>query len=129
MATIASVAGLFVYPLKSARGIARQRARLTATGFQWDRQWMLINPGGTFLSQRTHPQLARIVPEITAESLTLRAPGQSELRLPMTADGERRAVRVHRDSCIGLEQDRVADEWLSRAHDLGYDDRAADKVD
>ncbi|HUJ53282.1 MAG TPA: MOSC N-terminal beta barrel domain-containing protein [Steroidobacteraceae bacterium] len=115
MATFASVAALFVYPLKSARGIAQQRARLTTTGFQWDRQWMLISPGGTFLSQRTHPQLARIVPEITAEALTLRAPGQSELRLSTVADGERLAVRVHRDSCIGLAQSRAADEWLSRA--------------
>jgi uncharacterized protein len=115
MATLASISGLFVYPLKSARGVAQPRARLAATGFQWDRQWMLINPSGTFLSQRTHPQLARIVPEITAEALTLRTPGQSELRLLPAADGERLAVRVHRVACIGLEQGRVADEWLSRA--------------
>lgn len=115
MATIASVAGLFVYPLKSARGIAQQRARVTATGFQWDRQWMLVDPTGTFLSQRTHPQLARIVPEITAEGLTLREPGQGELRVPMAADGERLAVRVHRDPCVGLEQGCLADEWVSRA--------------
>jgi len=115
MATIATVAALFVYPLKSARGIAQPCAQVTATGLQWDRQWMLINSGGTFLSQRTHPQLARIVPQITADGLTLRAPGQPELHVPLAAGGERLAVRVHRDPCVGLEQGRAADEWLSRA--------------
>jgi MOSC domain-containing protein len=115
MATMATVAGLFVYPVKSARGIALERAHLAATGFRWDRHWMLIDPKGTFLSQRTHPQLARIVPEITAQGLTLRAPGQPELRVPFAADGARVVVRVHRDPCIGLAQGRAADEWLSRA--------------
>lgn len=115
MATIATVAALFVYPLKSARAVALERARVTATGFQWDRQWMLIDARGTFLSQRTHPQLARIVPEITAEGLTLHAPGQGELRVPMAVEGERLAVRVHRDPCVGLAQGRAADEWLSGA--------------
>jgi len=115
MATIATVAGLFVYPLKSARAIAQQRARVIATGFQWDRQWMLIDSRGTFLSQRTHPRLARIVPQITAEGLTLQAPGQGELRVPLAADGERLEVRVHRDPCVGLAQGHAADAWLSRA--------------
>jgi uncharacterized protein len=115
MATIATVAGLFVYPLKSARAVALERARVTATGFQWDRHWMLIDARGTFLSQRTHPQLARIVPEISAEALTLHAPGQGELRVALATDGESLAVRVHRDPCVGLAQGRVADEWLSRA--------------
>ncbi len=115
MTTSATLSALFIYPLKSARGIPCPRVRLLSTGFEWDRQWMLIDAGGTFLSQRTHPQLARIVPELTPSSLRLSAPGMSPLEVPLLASGEPRAVRVHQDSCVGLEQDREAHEWVSAA--------------
>ena len=67
------VQDLFVYPVKSARGIARSRALLTTTGFEWDRQWMAVDATGTFVSQRTHPRLARVAPAIAGDSLTLTA--------------------------------------------------------
>jgi len=112
---IAIVSEVFVYPLKSTRGLAQPRARVTATGLEWDRQWMLIDASGTFLSQRTHPQLARIVPRIGAHGLTLRTPGLPELRLPRDGSGQRVEVRVHRDPCVGVLQSAAADEWASRA--------------
>ena len=70
--TTATVTELFIYPVKSTRGIARARVRIAATGFEWDRQWMIIDHKGTFLSQRTHPQLAQIVPQLTSDALILR---------------------------------------------------------
>ena len=82
-----TVSALFVYPVKSMRGIARAQVRLAATGLTWDRQWMVVDAKGTFLSQRTHPQLARIVPEITADALVLNAPGIARPAGP--ADGRR----------------------------------------
>jgi uncharacterized protein len=115
MATSVTVTGLFVYPVKSTRGSARERARVAPTGLQWDRQWMLINSAGTFLSQRTHPQLARIVPEIMTDALLLTAPGLSPLRVPLTDGGERVTVRVHRDPCLGLDQGATAAAWVSEA--------------
>jgi uncharacterized protein YcbX len=114
MSAIANVAELFVYPLKSARAIACSRVRVRPTGFEWDRHWMLINAQGVFLSQRTHPQLACIVPQIEGEELLLRAPGLPSLRLPRTFTGERLAVRVHNDRCIGLDEGSAAAEWASR---------------
>lgn len=117
--TLATVAELFIYPVKSMRAIARERANLTKTGLEWDRQWMLVDASGTFLSQRTHPQLARFQPEITAESLVIRTPGRSPLEVPLSCDGrrggERIAVRVHRDRCIGVDQGREAAHWASEA--------------
>jgi MOSC domain-containing protein len=114
MDAIATVAELFVYPLKSARAIACSRVRVGATGFEWDRHWMLINAQGVFLSQRTHPQLACIVPQIVAEELLLDAPGLAPLRLPRICTGERLSVRVHQDRCIGLDEGAPAAEWASR---------------
>jgi uncharacterized protein len=113
MADIATISALFVYPLKSARALACPRVRLSTTGFEWDRQWMLINAQGTFLSQRTHPQLACIVPELAAGELQLHAPGLPALRLPSRSSGVRRSVRVHRDACVGLDEGDAAAEWAS----------------
>jgi uncharacterized protein YcbX len=113
MAVSATIAGLFVYPLKSGRGVPCARVGLSPTGFEWDRQWMLINAHGVFLSQRTHPQLARIVPQLDAGELSLSGPGLPPLRLPRACTGERRSVRVHRDSCWGLDEGDAAAEWAS----------------
>ena len=111
---MATLSALFFYPVKSMRGIACRKARLTATGLEWDRQWMVIDGKGTFLSQRTHPKLARIVPEVRADALALRAPDMPELILPFGAAGDPVAVRVWRDSCVGVGQGNAASEWVSQ---------------
>ncbi|HVN44425.1 MAG TPA: MOSC N-terminal beta barrel domain-containing protein [Steroidobacteraceae bacterium] len=114
MGVTATIAGLFIYPLKSARGIACSRVRLGTTGFEWDRQWMLINSDGVFLSQRSHPQLARVVPSIEAGELALLAPDLPPLRLGAVPPGRRIPVRVHRDSCFGIDAGEAAAEWASQ---------------
>jgi uncharacterized protein YcbX len=112
---MAVVEELFVYPLKSARGIAQTAARLAPTGLEWDRQWMAVDALGTFVSQRTHPKLARIVPTIAGDALMLTAPDLKPLQLPLEPVGETVAVRVWNDHCAGLDQGDAAAEWLSSA--------------
>jgi uncharacterized protein len=111
--TTATITQLFVYPVKSTRALAASRVRLTATGLEWDRQWMLIDANGTFLSQRTHPQLACLVPTIGSDALQLEAPGRRPLRVPFGTAGERRTVRVHADACVGVDQGAEAAQWAS----------------
>ncbi len=111
---MATLSGLFVYPVKSMRGIPYREARVSATGLQWDRQWMVVDAKGTFLSQRTHPRLARIVPEITADALVLRTAEAPPLKVPFTTTGEQVPVRVWKDSCLGIEQGAAAHAWVSR---------------
>jgi uncharacterized protein len=112
---MAVVQELFVYPIKSARGIARSTARLTATGFEWDRQWMAVDALGTFVSQRTHPKLAQVEPAIERDSLTLTSRDLKPLQLPLALTGEAVSVRVWNDRCVGLDQGDEAAEWISRA--------------
>ena len=112
---MAVVQELFIYPMKSARGIAQSSARLALTGFEWDRQWMAVDARGQFISQRTHPRLAQIVPEISADSLTLRVRDFKPLQLPLEPVGEVVAVMVWEDRCAGLDQGDEAAEWVSAA--------------
>jgi uncharacterized protein YcbX len=112
---MATVAGLYIYPVKSARGIPLARVRVAADGFEWDRRWMLVDPKGMFITQRTHPQLARLVPEIGADSLTLTAPDLPALRVPLEPGGESVPVRIWDHSCSALDQGLAAAEWASQA--------------
>jgi uncharacterized protein YcbX len=109
------VSELNVYPVKSMRGTALARVRLSATGLEWDRQWMVVDARGTFLTQRTHPRLACIVPQVRDGTLVLSAPGLSPLAVPPQPAATPVPVRVWDDACIGLEQGDEAHDWVSRA--------------
>jgi len=111
----AVVRELYVYPFKSARAVPKQQVRLGVTGFEWDRHWMATNRDGVFMSQRTQPKLARIVPEIGEDSLTLRAPDLEPLVLPLRPAGDSRSARVWNDSVTALDQGDTASVWLSKA--------------
>ena len=104
---------LNIYPLKSARGIPKTRVRLAATGFEWDRHWMVIREDGMFLTQRTHPLLTHIVTELTDEALRLTAEGLEPLVLPFAPRGAGRPVRIWKDDCQGLDQGEAAAAWVS----------------
>lgn len=54
------VEDLFIYPIKSARAQSLSEMTITHEGPRGDRQWMLIDELGKFISQRTVPKLATI---------------------------------------------------------------------
>jgi hypothetical protein len=112
---MAVVTELFVYPLKSGRGVAQSTARLNKTGFEWDRQWMAVDALGDFVTQRTHPHLARVECQIGGDTLTLRCGDLQPLQLPLAPMGEPVCVTVWKDRCMGLDQGDVAAEWVSQA--------------
>ena len=111
----ATVSALFFYPVKSTRGTAVARARLAPTGFEWDRQWMIVDASARFLTQRTHPHMARIVPQVSEGDLTLRHPELPDLRVPREQGGAPLTVRIWDDICEAIGQGSEADTWLTHA--------------
>lgn len=106
---------LNIYPLKSGRRIPKVEARLAATGFEWDRHWMAASPDGVFMSQRTQPRLALVESEIGTDSLTLSAPGQAPLRMPLNAEGLTQPASVWKTSISALDQGEAAARWITEA--------------
>lgn len=116
------IAELWIYPVKSCAGIAVQQAHLSRHGLEWDRHWMVVEPNGEFLTQRSHPRMALIRPEITADSLLLHFASQSSLQIPLLAQGEKFQARVWSDTVQAWdlgEWAAPACAWLSQA--LGTD--------
>jgi uncharacterized protein len=108
-----SVQELHVYPVKSCRGIPQKSVRLMPTGFEWDRQWMVIDSTDCFITQRTHPKLATIEPVLHPDALVLNAAGAGSLVVPFRSSGASVTVRVWNDVCIAQDQGEEASEWLS----------------
>jgi hypothetical protein len=110
----ARIASLHVYPVKSCRGIELQRARVTATGLEWDRRWMIVDAEGRFVTQRENPRLAAISTAIGA-SLRLAADGLPALVVNPAHGGVERPVRVWGDTVTGIDAGVEASDWLLAA--------------
>lgn len=111
MGTVLS--GLYVYPVKSCRGIALETAELDARGIRFDRNWMIVDAQDRFLTQRTHPQLALVAVEIGASHLHLSAPeGAIDVSLDEHS-GEKRIVEVWGDFCEAIDEGEAASRWCS----------------
>jgi len=117
----ATLASLHVYPLKSARGIQLPAARLTATGLEHDREWMITDPAGRFLTQREQPRLALLGARLDGMALELSMPGLAPLRVAADAAAPRRQVRIWKDECTAVDAGGAASAWLRAA--LGIDAR------
>jgi uncharacterized protein YcbX len=108
-----TVASLFVYPVKSCRGIALSTARMTERGIAHDREWMIVDEGGRFVTQREVPRLALLVPALSTDALELKAPGLSSIAVPLDHRGTHCNVTVWRDTLPAIDQGDAAAAALS----------------
>lgn len=108
------VTDLFVYPVKSCAGLKMDRAVVGATGFEFDRRWMVVGSDGTFLSQRKHPKMALIKVQIVDDRMLLSAPGFSGLSVPIEREpGPTVRATVWKDDCAVLDEGREPAAWFS----------------
>jgi len=109
-----TLTGLFVYPLKSAAGVALPRCRVGARGLELDRRWMVVDDRGEFQTQRLCPRLALVRVALAGDSAALSAPGMPELVLdrPEGSAG-RRPVRIWRDTVMAAPLGAGPAAWMS----------------
>lgn len=114
---------LNLYPVKSCAGIALREATVTPAGLMseqiYDREWMVVDAEGNFLTQRSHPKMATIAPRIKADTLELRAPGMLRLEIPLGLpdpnDTPTRMVKVWDDIVKAYDCDDMTATWFSNA--------------
>ncbi|KAL7210922.1 hypothetical protein ACSBR2_013909 [Camellia fascicularis] len=122
----AKVKSIFIYPIKSCRGISVSEAPLSSTGFRWDRQWLVVNSKGRAITQRVEPKLALVQVELPSEAfsegwqptkssyLVIRAPGMDELKVPLTKPREiSDGVSVWEWSGSAFDEGTEASKWFS----------------
>lgn len=114
----AFLAGLAIHPVKSAAGIACESALLTARGLQHDREWMVVDHTGRFLTQRELPQLARLQVRIAEGALLLATPAGALPPLLLEHEGPVTEVQVWRSRCPAFDAGdafaQALSDWLDR---------------
>lgn len=112
-----AVSALYIYPIKSCAGIALNQARLLDTGLEYDRNWMVVDPSGLMLTQRSHGRLALIRVTVGEGELIISAPGMPDLRTPLAVMALERpaliATRVWRDTMSAFDTGPRTEDWFS----------------
>ena len=114
------VSELYIYPIKSCQGISLYQAEVTATGFKGDREFMLINSSGKFVSQRQYPELAKVAIKVLDQALSLSVADDnlSSLIFKPTYQGKKRDVEIWRDQTIAIDQGNEVADWFNQVLEL-----------
>jgi uncharacterized protein YcbX len=114
VAQLTIVSGLFIYPIKSCRGIPLTIAAVTPKGLAGDREMMVVDERGKFVTQRQFPQLATVQISVTGDQFTLSAPTLPPIAFQSTLIGEEREVEVWGDRGVGIDQGEAIAYWFSQ---------------
>lgn len=114
------ITGLFVYPVKSCRGIAVAQTELGPRGFVHDREFLVVDESDTFLTQRNAPELATIATALDTTGFVFRS-SAGELRLPFeeiaarSKKPVRRNITIFNDRGVADDVGDAAAAWFSTA--------------
>ncbi|MFS8144489.1 MOSC domain-containing protein [Rhizobium sp. BR 249] len=126
------VSDLFIYPLKSARGIALPAADIDAFGLPGDRRAMITDAQGHFITQRELPDLARIDVRPESGAFRLRMQGKTDISVPPPQPESRMDVAVWKSTVSAAvadpESNRQLSEWLGREVQLVFFDGHARRM-
>ncbi len=107
---------LYTYPVKSLAGIRIDHACLLNTGFEFDRRWMVIDPNGTFMTQRSCPQMSLVQTRLENNQLVLSTFGMEDIAVPGPDEtGHRTPVEVWGDKVNAIIHEDHVNAWLSDA--------------
>lgn len=110
------VTSINIYPIKSLPAISLTESQVGISGLQYDRQWMLVDKEGKFLSQRTHPEMALFQIKMEKDRFQLGHMHHKDaiFHLPFSMHAtNKKKISIWEDqlqAClVGLD----ADEWFS----------------
>lgn len=118
------LSALTLYPIKSCAGLALQEAMLTTAGLGisngqlLDREWMVVDQNGGYMTQRDFPRMALITPTLQASTLAVDFPGLPTLELALERPGPEaptRRVHIWDDSLRAWDCDDATAAWFSQA--------------
>ena len=113
------VTDIYIYPVKSLKGVPLKEAETGLRGFKYDREWMITDSDYQFLTQREIEAMATITVSIAKDFLLLESSKGHELKINLNAQREESVqVSVWRDTCNAYDEGEAASYWLT--DELGY---------
>jgi len=113
------VTDIYIYTVKSLKGIPLKEAETGLRGFKYDREWMITDSDYQFLTQRQIETMATISVGIAKDFLLLQSSKGNELKIDLNAKREESVqVSVWEDICDAYDEGEDASYWLT--DELGY---------
>ena len=114
MDSITTVEGLYVYPLKSAKGISLNTTNVLNTGFEFDRLFGIINMDNELLTAREKPRLLHLGISYLDSVLQITTPNNNTCTVDLKKVATKSIqVSLFKDSIKAKVIARVANEFLS----------------
>jgi len=108
-----TVRELKIYPVKSLAGLPLQQHSINQYGFCYDREWMITDEQGMFITQREFPQLALVQPFIDDEFLSLTYNNKTVCIPLKSTSATHRSVQVWDDIVNAMDEGHTAAEFMS----------------
>ncbi len=115
------LSAIHLYPVKSCGAISLAEAVLGAAGVEAggvrDREWMVVDEAGGFLTQRELPRMALVTPRLADGVLELSAPDMPVHRIALdrAAAGAGVRVRLWDDDVVADDCGDAGAAWFARA--------------
>lgn len=109
-----SLTHLYIYPIKSTKGIELPQTLVEEKGLKDDRRYMLVDDQGQFITGRTHPQLTQVNIEFSKKGLLVSAPGHPSFYIqPECFSEETLMVGIWDDNVEAQHCHSDYDQWFS----------------
>lgn len=111
------ITDIYIYPVKSLKGIALSEAVTCSRGFKYDREWMVTDTDYSFITQRQIEKMATINVLIDSVSLILQSSEDenNELKISLiNTDRDFVSASVWEDTCNATDEGDEASEWLTK---------------
>jgi uncharacterized protein YcbX len=110
---------IYIYPIKSCKGIPLQRAKITPFGLENDRRWLIYNTEtNRFVTQRVIPKMALISPSFEDNYLCLNFPEMPTIKIPRSGKDQAKEplvsnVGIWGDSVSGVDEGDAVAKWIN----------------
>lgn len=102
-----------IYPIKSMGGISLRSARILPKGLELDRQWMLLDADGVFMTQRQYPQMALFKLSLGDDHILV-AYRNDRLSIPLASDtGSSMRTKIWKDEVSVVQTAPEFNNWFS----------------
>ena len=111
---MAQITDLFIYPVKSLKGIALNESMTALRGLQYDREWMVTTSDYEFITQREIPLMSMIEVSIDPDTLTLSSKNNTKFQVPLLSSNTNVIkASVWGDICDAYDEGDDASLWLT----------------
>jgi len=111
---VVQITDLFIYPVKSLKGISLNTSETSLRGLKFDREWMITNSDYEFITQREIESMSTIEVSIDSGALTLSSKNNTNHTIPL--DSIKSApikASVWGDNCDAYDEGDDVALWLT----------------